>query len=684
MKEQFPDNLRRYMCGALMLVELGSEPCAIWANDDACRLFSYAEGVLDGKPFSSLLNGHDCARTLRKLRDSLGAPTEYSDFVRIILADGSQRLATLTARCFRQDGELQALVSFGRAGRQTEFFEEMKQEIQKLKTLVANVPCGFFSYDITAGGSFIEIGSGMPELLGFSNESELRREYANNYFNMILPDDRSEAKLTVFNQLRESERSEVFYRVRGGDGAIRWLYEKGHAASGENGNVFYVAVLDVTEWYQARFDLEETSLELDTIAENLPGGLAVFEVEEQSLRLLYGNDTYFRLLGATRASKADELRKAVSHEDYARYCELTRLSAAERKPFKFTFGVAGKNGTRWCEATTKIFKEKQGVPISLAIIVDVTERKRYEQELALTAQRYKLIEDCTNETLFEYDPASDVVIIPGAAEGRRARIEHFRELSGRITEQESGYASFDDGLRAVLERPCSGSVDFRTDAISGHTSWYKATYVSVPDENGIPLRIIGKIRNVTAEREERSRLKRLATIDLMTDLLNKSAFKQAVDEFLSTLGHSGHHAVILMDIDDFKAINDTYGHPFGDTVIFETSHMLRGFFRSSDLIGRISGDEFMALLKDISREEAIAKGREINGIAGSYSVVNKGSIKVTVSAGIAFYNDDATTFDGLYKCADIALYEAKRKGKNAVLTYNRKLASTPEKSKDDE
>lgn len=81
MKEQFPDNLRRYMCGALMLVELGSEPCAIWANDDACRLFSYAEGVLDGKPFSSLLNGHDCARTLRKLRDSLGAPTEYSDFV---------------------------------------------------------------------------------------------------------------------------------------------------------------------------------------------------------------------------------------------------------------------------------------------------------------------------------------------------------------------------------------------------------------------------------------------------------------------------------------------------------------------------------------------------------------------------------------------------------------------------
>ncbi|MEG2233140.1 MAG: sensor domain-containing diguanylate cyclase [Oscillospiraceae bacterium] len=168
--------------------------------------------------------------------------------------------------------------------------------------------------------------------------------------------------------------------------------------------------------------------------------------------------------------------------------------------------------------------------------------------------------------------------------------------------------------------------------------------------------------------DEISRLRELAYTDSMTHLLNKVTFRRRVNEFLGVIGKSGKHCIMLVDIDNFKQINDTYGHPFGDTIILEASRAISTVFRQSDLIGRIGGDEFMVFMKDATQESAVKKAAELCGLMSAYAGENKG-FTLSSSIGIAFCGEGTATFDELYKAADMALYESKRNGKSRATVY---------------
>ncbi len=164
-----------------------------------------------------------------------------------------------------------------------------------------------------------------------------------------------------------------------------------------------------------------------------------------------------------------------------------------------------------------------------------------------------------------------------------------------------------------------------------------------------------------------------ADTDLLTELNNKIATERKISEYIAT--HPDSQCLFfLFDIDNFKKINDTLGHAFGDEVLRSLGLQLRNEFRVTDIIGRTGGDEFILFLKDLNSDEILEKeAKRLERLFSQFKAGEYVKYSATASIGATVYPRDAKDYQGLYKSADKALYEAKRRGKNCLVFYNKDL-----------
>lgn len=162
-----------------------------------------------------------------------------------------------------------------------------------------------------------------------------------------------------------------------------------------------------------------------------------------------------------------------------------------------------------------------------------------------------------------------------------------------------------------------------------------------------------------------------AQVDQLTGIYNKRSFETKVESALKHARRNTYFAVILFDVDNFKSVNDTYGHDFGDKVLAGAGEIMRKTFRSDDYLGRLGGDEFcvfMTLSAYMTREECVnlvgKKASELCRAFDTHRFEEKPDFKVSISAGAAIYPFNGSSFSSLYKAADGVLYISKKKGKN--------------------
>ncbi len=173
--------------------------------------------------------------------------------------------------------------------------------------------------------------------------------------------------------------------------------------------------------------------------------------------------------------------------------------------------------------------------------------------------------------------------------------------------------------------------------------------------------------NVTDERE---RLKKIAMTDQLTGLYNHNHFYQRLEEeFSRSSRYNTPLSMIMMDIDDFKLVNDTYGHPVGDLVLKQIARILKLYIRKADIAARYGGEEFAIILTYTSAEGAIEEAERIREMVENYSFEELGDKNLTLSLGVATYESGSFKDSAeLVNLADKALYKAKRSGKNCVMT----------------
>jgi len=179
------------------------------------------------------------------------------------------------------------------------------------------------------------------------------------------------------------------------------------------------------------------------------------------------------------------------------------------------------------------------------------------------------------------------------------------------------------------------------------------------------LNIIGKIRSNAKKKE----LENKADTDLLTGLSNKLATERKIKEYMEK-NPGTQSMMFLFDIDNFKKINDTMGHAFGDEVLRSLGNQIGTIFRASDIVGRVGGDEFMVFLKDISNDQDIMKeAKKVEAFFKGFQPGEYVKYKATASIGVAIFPKEGYDFETLYKAADQGLYKAKKRGKNQLAFY---------------
>jgi diguanylate cyclase (GGDEF)-like protein len=167
-----------------------------------------------------------------------------------------------------------------------------------------------------------------------------------------------------------------------------------------------------------------------------------------------------------------------------------------------------------------------------------------------------------------------------------------------------------------------------------------------------------------------ARLQELAFRDGLTGLYNHRYFQEAVDKEMARAERSGRPVTLIMvDLDNFKTINDTYGHQRGDIVLQAVSRQIEQISRKTDVVARYGGEEFMVILPETSRTFALRKAEEYRSVVENMEVLADGiMIRITISVGVVTYDptQDTNNRDKLIRLADSALYKSKQSGRNRV------------------
>lgn len=202
----------------------------------------------------------------------------------------------------------------------------------------------------------------------------------------------------------------------------------------------------------------------------------------------------------------------------------------------------------------------------------------------------------------------------------------------------------------------------------------KAVYLRIQlvtevDRSGNIRQCIGMIEDYT----EKQKIKDKADRDPLTKLYNRNSSREKIKDLQknSELSQGIVHAYVILDIDNFKVLNDTLGHQIGDRALQDIAEILQRHFRSYDVIGRLGGDEFMVFMKSIPKETV---SRNISSLLKKLNRTyekDSQSVQITASVGIALISDSKTEIQEMYRMADQALYEAKKEGKNGFKIYEK-------------
>ncbi len=343
----------------------------------------------------------------------------------------------------------------------------------------------------------------------------------------------------------------------------------------------------------------------------------------------------------------------------------------------FTNRYRTKDGRwRWIEWSSQLDAERQTIQ---AVARDVTERLHVEAARREAEERFRRAFD---------DSATGMAVV--GVDGERGDVvldanETFSRIFGRPRDVLIGSRALTElidpghapAVARGVERLLRGEdavqrCEYRAMRPDGTRIWLHLTASLVRDEAAHPLYRLVQVLDVTERKRTEERLRYLADHDPLSGVFNRRRFEQELSRELGTGAHSRRRSVVLLlDVDDFKAINDTLGHATGDAVIARLGDALRQRLRSGDVVARLGGDEFAAILRRVDLDAAFEIARGVQALATDSlaEVVGPDHPPITISVGLASLGGatDALTPDELLVRADRALYAAKADGKNRVV-----------------
>ena len=321
-------------------------------------------------------------------------------------------------------------------------------------------------------------------------------------------------------------------------------------------------------------------------------------------------------------------------------------------------------GATWFELSVsrKATTPGGGAPGYVVLSRDITERKIAQKALVLTSQAF----DQSSEAIVLCDAQGSAVRVNRAF----SRITGFSaaEALGRpvslFTANADATTSFDQLCEQLNPQGFwEGEVCSRRKDGSIYPQWLSLS--NVRDEQDRVTHHIALFRDTTQQRETQDRIRHLAHFDHLTGLPNRALLaERAQRDIEQERRNGGSLAMVFIDLDHFKNVNDSLGHRIGDTLLVAMSKRLQALVRAQDTVSRLGGDEFLLLLPGTTAEAAALMATDLLHALAQPFQIDQYELTTTLSIGIAVFPTDGGNFDTLYQRADAAMYRAKRSGRN--------------------
>ncbi len=434
--------------------------------------------------------------------------------------------------------------------------------------------------------------------------------------------------------------------------------------AGNGDIVTLVAMLiDITDMARAQAELTASQARLTAVMEHTR---VIFAMKDPTGCYVYANLRFAEFFGIAADACIGKTDFALLPKELAAdMWQLDMQALRSGAPTSREHELPGASGTRYLKSIHQALLGSDGAPIALMTEAeDITEVKRAEKQLRITAR--------------VFDHAGEAILVTD----RDARIQTVNPAFSRIT----GYSQDD-----VAGKPTSifksgrqsdqfyrnmwqslgengywqGEIWNRKKNGDVYPEWL--TINRIDDEKGEIEHYVAVFNDISGIKDAQRKAEYLATHDALTGLINRALFHDRLRHALANARRSKSRvAVMFIDLDNFKNINDTLGHDTGDELLRLASDRLRDIVRDVDTVARLGGDEFTLLMSDCDPDTADQVAHRIaNDLAASFPIRGR-SLFVSASIGIAFYPEDGGDALGLIKAADSAMYRAKELGRNRV------------------